>query len=168
MANELRDPLRPGINDSKESSGDMAKKMGLNDLKDYKDIDDPSNELSDKYKGMVQTRSKYGEDDIDITKGLPNLQEMFTDDLAYEFYKDLIGGEATPSADKEVLDAVFYSQDPPSTLGYSKDNTFTLDYTGKISKSDLSKALALNKFDGDTFSFNLDQFNDVSKLFSLQ
>ena len=167
MANELRDPLRPGINDSKESSGDMAKKMGLNDLKDYKDIDDPSNELSDKYKGMVQTRSKYGEDDIDITKGLPNLQEMFTDDLAYEFYKDLIGGEATPSADKEVLDAVFYSQDPPSTLGYSKDNTFTLDYTGKISKSDLSKALALNKFDGDTFSFNLDQFNDGGKSFTM-
>ena len=152
-------------NTSKETSSSIAKKMGLNDLKDYKDIDDASVKLMNKYKGMMDARTKYGEDYIDISKGLPNLQEMFTDDLAYEFYKDLIGGAAEGS-DKDILDAIFYTQDPPSRLGYNPDNTFVLDYTGKINTDDLASKKGLNKFDGDTFSFYMGSIDDGGEPFS--
>ena len=135
MANN---PLRPTLGETKDlSSKQMAEEMGLKKLKDYKEVNDPSSDLKSKYKSMMETREKYGEDYIDISKGLPNLQEMFIDDLAYEFYKDLTGGKAEPGTSKEVLDTVFYTQNPPNKLGYFSDNTFTLELTSKIAKEDL-------------------------------
>ena len=168
QSGQISNPLRPDINRKDLTSAQLAEEMGLKRLKSYKSIEDPAANLKDKYKGMMDTREKYGEDYIDISKGLPNLQEMFIDDLAYEFYKELTGGESKPGKSKEILDSVFYTQNPPSKLGYSTDNTFTLEYTSKIAKEDLEKKLALNKVDGDTFFFDIDYLDDGGESFTMK
>ena len=121
-----------GSNDSStKTTEQLVKEKGLNNLKTYKKEEDQSAALADKYKGLIDVRVKYGDDYIDISKGLPSLEEMFTDDLAYEFYKDLVGSDkGIEEQDKEVLDAIFYSQNPSTRLGYNTDNTFTLEFTG--------------------------------------
>ena len=173
------DPTKPGYNkpgqqedskntNSNKSSSEMAEEMGLKKLKSYKEIEDPSEDLANKYKAMVETRKKYNEDDIDITKGLPSLDEMFTDDLAYEFYKDLVGNGKTQGSDEDALDAVFYTQDPPSKLGYNPDGTFTLEYTGQLTNSDIENKKNLNKVDGDTFIFDAGQLNDGGEPFTME
>ena len=161
-------PLRPTFGGSEDlTSKQMAEELGLKKLKSYKEIEDPSEDLANKYKSMMDTRQEYNEDDIDITKGLPSLEEMFTDDLAYEFYKDLVGNGNTQGSDKDALDAVFYTQDPPSKLGYNSDGTFTLEYTGKINSSDINNKKSLNKIDGDTFIFDAGQLNDGGEPFTM-
>ena len=165
--NQINNPLRPDINRKDLTSAQLAEEMGLKRLKSYKEIEDPSEDLANKYKSMLEAREKYNEDDIDISKGLPSLEEMFTDDLAYEFYKEIVGDGKTPGSDKDALDAVFYAQDPPSKLGYNLDGTFTLEYTGQLSSSDIENKKNLNKVDGDTFIFDVDQLNDGGEPFTM-
>ena len=165
--NQINNPLRPDINKKDLASAQLAEEMGLKRLKSYKEIEDPSEDLANKYKSMLEAREKYNEDDIDISKGLPSLEEMFTDDLAYEFYKEIVGDGKTPGSDKDALDAVFYAQAPPSKLGYNLDGTFTLEYTGQLSSSDIESKKNLNKVDGDTFIFDMSQLNDGGEPFTM-
>ena len=120
---------------------------------DYKEIEDVSEELANKYKAMMQSRIDGGED-IDITDALPRLEEMFSDDLLYDFYKDILDkgemDDKTADADKDILDAIFYLQDPNLELGYHTDNTFTLEYTGNFTGNSTKNNIELNKVDGDT------------------
>ena len=176
MAYDPTQPSVPGYNypsgslDSDDSSTktteQLVKEKGLNNLKTYKKEEDQSSALADKYKGLIDVRVKYGDDYIDISKGLPSLEEMFTDDLAYEFYKDLVSSDKGIEAqDKEVLDAIFYSQNPSTRLGYNTDNTFTLEFTGNF--DDMANKRLLNKVDGDTYSFSLDALEDGDGSFTI-
>ena len=174
MAHDPMGPTMPGYNDPDKSTNDsttkeienIVKNKGLNKLKTYKKEEDQSSALADKYKGLVDVRVKYGDDDIDISKGLPSLEEMFSDDLAYEFYKDLVGSnKGIEEQDNEVLDAIFYSQNPSTRLGYNTDNTFTLEFTGNF--DDMSNKRLLNKVDGDTYSFSLNKLDDGGGSFTI-
>ena len=126
----------------------------LDEWIDYEDVDDNAKVMSQKFKDLLDARKNMGED-IDISKGLPNLEEMFSDDLAYDFFKGLVGS----AEDKEIQNAAFYCEAPNSfTPGYHSDNTFILECNPNA-LVDLTKEMHLNAVDGDTYHFN---FSDLS------
>ena len=83
----------------------------------YEEINDPLSEYSIKHKDLVQARIDSGED-IDISDCVPSLEEMFTDDLAYDFYKALAGSDN----DDDVVKTAHYIENPGDTLGYQSRN----------------------------------------------
>ena len=124
-------------------------------------------ELYDKYKAMIMARLGGGEDFIDITKAVPTLEELFTDDLAYEYYKELVEESKNSSTEKDILDAVFYVQDPGEKFGYDPDtNTFLFEVKGNVKPT--SEQIALNSIDGDTSSFYLNDFVGDSGSFTMK
>ena len=126
----------------------------LDEWIDYENVDDNAKVMSQKFKDLLEARKNMGED-IDISKGLPNLEEMFSDDLAYDFFKGLAGSEE----DKEIQNEAFYCEAPNSfTPGYHSDNTFILECSPSA-LVDLTKEMHLNAVDGDTYHFN---FSDLS------
>ena len=137
---------------------------------DYSEMQDPASELADKYRDMVQSRIDGGED-IDISDAIPKLEEMFTDDLIYDFYKDLTGkkdlSDEMASKDKDILNAIFYNQEPNQELGYHTDNTFTLELKGAVDAEALKKNLELNKVDGDTTYLDFSKIEDGGQPFTM-
>ena len=110
----------------------------------YEEINDPLSEYSIKYKDLVQARIDSGED-IDISDCVPSLEEMFTDDLAYDFYKALAGSDK----DDDVVKTAHYIESPGDTLGYQSDNTFLLECDSSA-LGEVSHQLEMNQVDGDT------------------
>ena len=159
-----------GASNSSNTSNNPWSNWSSNSTK-YEEIDDPAGELADKYKSMVHSRIEGGED-IDISKALPRLEEMFTDDLIYDFYKDITGkdelSDEMASKDKEVTDAIFYNEEPNLELGYHDDNTFTLELTGNVTDESLKHNLGLNKVDGDTTYLDFDNINDGGQGFTMK
>lgn len=131
-------------------------KYGLDDWIQYEEVPDNARTMSKKYKDLIQARIDSGED-IDISKGIPSLKEMFADDLAYDFFKEL----ADSDKDSDVINEAFYCDAPDNfTIGYDpKNNTFTLE-TSPSALVDLTKEMHLNAIDGDTYHFN---FNGISE-----
>ena len=150
------------INEKKEEDDNKNKgklyNYELDEWIDYKDVDDNAKVMSEKFKDLLEARKNMGED-IDISKGLPNLEEMFSDDLAYDFFKGLVGS----SEDKEIQGAAFYCETPNSFVpGYHSDNTFILECTPSA-LVDLKKEMHLNAVDGDTYHFTFSDLSSTGK-----
>ena len=125
----------------------------------YSQVDDKVAALSNKYAEMLKTRLEYGEDDIDITKCVPTLEELFTDDLAYDIYKELVDSDN----EQDILDAAFYTEVPTLNPGYDANNNVFVLEVGKGSlTSNLDKLSALNAVDGDTIRFPLSCINQIA------
>ena len=130
----------------------------LDEWIDYESVKDNAQVMSKKFKDLLEAR-KIMEEDIDISKGLPNLEEMFSDDLAYDFFKGLVGSED----DKEIVGSAFYCETPNSfTPGYHSDNTFILECTPSA-LVDLTKEMHINAVDGDTYHFNFSDLSETGK-----
>ena len=158
-----------GGSSSKKSTDNSPWKDWKSNSTKYDPSKDSSGELADKLQSMMYSRIEGGED-IDITEALPNLDEMFTDDLIYSFYKDITDKDENmtdemASKDKDIQNAIFYSEEPSLKLGYNNDNTFNLELTS-INKSDIDKYIALNRVDGDTTTISLDKLSDGGEPFT--
>jgi hypothetical protein len=135
----------------------MNEQAQKNNKNSYNQSDDKIAALSNKYAEMLRTRLEYGNDDIDITKCVPTLEELFTDDLAYDIYKELADSED----EKDVLDTVFYTQVPNLDVGYRSDNTFVLEVDKATFIKDLDKLSSLNSVDGDTLRFPVSSIKPI-------
>ena len=130
----------------------------LDEWIDYDQVDDKAKVMSKKFKDLLDAR-KMMEEDIDISKGLPSLEEMFSDDLAYDFFKGLVGSED----DKEIVGSAFYCETPKNfTPGYYSDNTFILECTPSA-LVDLTKEMHINAIDGDTYHFYFSDLSETGK-----
>ena len=136
-----------------ESGGSHS--YGLDDWIPYEEVEDRAKAMSQKYKDLLNARKRAGED-IDISQGIPSLKEMFADDLAYDFFKEL----ADSDKDSDVINEAFYCEAPDNlTPGYDPNtHTFTLECTPNA-LVDLTTEMHLNAVDGDTFHFYADQLS---------
>ena len=108
-----------------------------------------SDALIKKYKAMADLRRDY--EDIDIKDCIPTLDEMIQDDLMYEILEAAANGDT----EKDVTDAAYYTEQPPTTeLGYKKDGNVFIYKLGSVNFSDAD--IGLNKIDGDTFRIPID------------
>ena len=146
-----------------EKSANKKYSHDLNDWIPYESVDDNAKIMSQKFKDLIEARKRAGED-IDISKGVPTLEEMFADDLAYDFFKGLANSEEKENVNKEVKSQAFYYEAPSSlNIGYNdKDHTFMLE-CGPGALVDLKKEMHLNAIDGDTYHMYLDQISSTDK-----
>ena len=130
----------------------------LDDWIDYEEVDDKAKVTSKKFKDLLDARRAMGED-IDISQGLPSLEEMFADDLAYDFFKGLVGSDE----DKEIVGSAFYCETPNSLVpGYHSDNTFILECSPSALVN-LTKEMHINAVDGDTYHFDFSNLSETGK-----
>ena len=92
------------------------------------------NALIKKYKAMADLRRDY--EDIDIKDCIPTLDEMIQDDLMYEILEAAANGDT----EKDVTDAAYYTEQPPTTeLGYKKEGNVFVYKLGSVNFSDADK-----------------------------
>ena len=146
---------------NQDNEGNKQEKLynyQLDEWIDYDEVDDKAKVMGKKFKDLLDAR-KMLEEDIDISKGLPSLEEMFSDDLAYDFFKGLVGSDN----DKEIVGSAFYCEAPSSfTPGYHSDNTFILECTPSA-LVDLTKEMHINAVDGDTYHFTFSDLSETGK-----
>ena len=131
------------------------------DSNDYKeDKEKRSDALIKKYKEMADMRRDY--EDIDIKDCIPTLDEMVQDDLMYELLEKVANGEN----EKEVLDAAFYVDEPPTKeVGYNAENNVFILKIPKMSFTAADKEL--NLIDGDTFRVPISSIIDSNDPFPM-
>ena len=164
-ADDIIDWVNNQINKDKNETPKSGKSSNyaLDEWIQYEEVPDNARTMSKKYKDLIQARIDSGED-IDISKGIPSLKEMFADDLAYDFFKEL----ADSDKDSDVINEAFYCEAPDNfTIGYDpSNNTFTLE-TSPSALVDLTKEMHLNAVDGDTYHFNFDGISETGS-FTMQ
>lgn len=115
--------------------------------------------LKDKYIQMAENRDDYSY--IDNSNFLlPDMGEMVAEDLMAEIQEQYVNGDTDGNyTEKQILDSSFYTEEPLSlTPGYyPNEGAFVLkvDYFNPTEDKYL-----LNKYDGDTVSFDLDDIDD--------
>ena len=105
-----------------------------------------------KYSGMLQSRRENG--DIDITKFLPDINEMIQEDCVWDVYNSLqneLGGES------DLEKTAYYTEAPPiTTPGYYEDSQcFVLRVNGAKLASSKESDWEMGFIDGDTWPFYL-------------
>lgn len=118
-------------------------------------------DIINKYKDMANMRDDF----YNIEKSnyiTPTMGEMIQEDLMSEIYKQYVEGQNSDGAEateKDILDAAYYIEDPITTnLGFDADTrTFIL----KANALNIDNfTWSLNKYDGDTTAYKLDDIND--------
>lgn len=118
-------------------------------------------ELKDKYIEMASTRDDFHNINPDnfIT---PTMNEMVEEDLMDEIFEEYVKEDPNlglESAEKERLDAAYYTEKPFTTTPgyYEQEGAFVLRVR-EHGINDISNAL--NSFDGDTTKFRIDDLDD--------
>lgn len=114
----------------------------------------------EKYISMANNRTDFNTISPDKFL-LPTLDEMMQEDLMMEINEQFVNGDTEGDyTEQDVLDAAFYKEAPFSTAPghYSEEGAFVLQVKTPHKIPDSS--WELNKFDGDTWSFSLEEIND--------
>lgn len=115
--------------------------------------------LRDKYVQMAESKDKSTIDSSNFL--LPDMGEMVQEDLMQEIYQQYINGDVNSAEykEKEVLDAAYYTEEPFSTVPghYPEKGAFVLKVKDWKKKS---AAWKINKYDGDTIDFELNNIDD--------
>lgn len=129
--------------------------------KEQKDVLKKLEENKNKYVNMAKNRNDFNT--INPKNFLtPDMDEMMQEDLMSEIYQQYVDKNTDGKyTDKNILDSYFYVENPFTTSPghYTEEGAFVL----KVNPSDIPKdgpTWDLNKFDGDTWSFNLKNIDD--------
>lgn len=116
-------------------------------------------DLKDKYIQMASNRDDFNH----ISNSnfiLPDMGEMVQEDLMTEIYQQYKDGNTDAEyKEKEALDKHFYTEEPFTTVPghYSQEGAFVLRVKNKHHKK---ISWDLNKYDGDTIDFRLEDIDD--------
>ncbi len=148
--------LYEGYNSASDNNATYnTKKFNKDNKVKYSKEEDAAVKANSVLEDMIRIRLE-NKNDIDITDCVPTLEEMFTDDLAYEFYKNL----ADSDEEKDILNTAFYTETPDQNYGYSStDNVFNLKYTGG------AETRKIGILDGDTISLDINRISGCSAPF---
>ena len=133
---------------------------------------DHMSSLKDKYIQMAENRDDFNHIN-NSNFMLPDMGEMIQEDLMAEILEQYVNGdfeEGYIPEEKAKLDASFYTETPFSlTPGYyPNEGAFVLKVNnwGK-EESTWETCWELNKYDGDTIDFKLDEINDNNEPFTM-
>lgn len=132
-----------------------------------------SDSLKDKYIAMAENRDDFNHINNKHFM-LPTMGEMIQEDLMSEILEDYVSGDFEQGykvEEKEKLDASFFKETPFTlTPGYySKEGAFVLKVTNPSQEKWRTDETPwkLNKYDGDTLDFQLNNIDDGNESFTL-
>ena len=128
-------------------------------------MSNPQDTLLNKYRDMAKVRDDYNTINPNNFL-LPTMGEMVQEDLMNEILEQYTNIDGIDE-DAKYLDAAYYTEQPFSTQpGYHPEEAAFVLTARHLADANNSRTWALNKYDGDTTAYAIEDINDGNRPFT--